>query len=193
MRLLAAKYANVDPATRGWRRILAAERECSFTPFLLAGRSNAELSDAELERFERHLETCLVCQAAELRFERAERAFDGVLRRDIALEAIAIANRSEQATVQFERVRVAAEPSIPTAIQGPSGAHPVGPVRRCRLCGAARPGSARPQLRQRHSQSAFWWRAHDARSQHLDGCLVSKPYGASSNTLACGRSWRARR
>jgi hypothetical protein len=179
MRLLAAKYANVDPATRGWRRILAAERECSFTPFLLAGRSNAELSAAEVERFERHLGTCLICQAAELRFERAERVFDGVLRRDLALEAIASAMQAEQATTQFERLPAPALPSeIPEQVTKP--------IRSAAPASAAAPAHHRlgtASLAAGALVAALIW----ARARRP----VHTVQGPSANTAAWGRSRRA--
>jgi hypothetical protein len=86
MHVLAARYATVDPELRGWRRILAAERECAFTPSLLAARSSGELSDGEREQFDRHLESCLTCQAAELRFGRAERSFNVIAHAPAAVE-----------------------------------------------------------------------------------------------------------
>jgi anti-sigma factor RsiW len=99
MRVLGAEHASVDPKARGWRRVLASERECSFTPFLLAACLNGDVSDPERARFERHLESCLTCQAAEVRFVRAERAFAGVLRGRAALNsAIAVQAPAPQPT-----------------------------------------------------------------------------------------------
>ncbi len=120
MRLLAAEHAVVDPQLRGWRRVLAAERECSFTPFLLAAHWNGELSDSERRRLERHLGSCLICQAAELRFGRAERVFDGMLQAAPALGAITAAARAEQATTQFERVPAVAPPAPPPPVAAPT-------------------------------------------------------------------------
>lgn len=110
--MLAAKHAAVDPEIRGWRRVLAAERECSFTPFLLAARSNGELSDAARKGFERHLDACVTCQGAELRFARAERAFDGVLLLEAVRDAVAAAACAGDGAVSTSaQASVAAAPS----------------------------------------------------------------------------------
>jgi hypothetical protein len=88
-RSVAAKYAPVAPARRGWRRALSAERDspCRFTPALLAASENGELDDRRRARLENHLATCVACQAAELRARRADRAFAAVTGIALAAEA----------------------------------------------------------------------------------------------------------
>jgi hypothetical protein len=87
-RAIAARHATVRPPRHGWRNMLAAERHdgtCERTPRLLAMRANGELDEARRAELERHLESCVTCQAAEIRAERADRAFAGVT--GIAIEA----------------------------------------------------------------------------------------------------------
>jgi hypothetical protein len=131
LRILGAEHAAVDPQSRGWRRVLAAERECSFTPFLLAACLNDEVSDGERARFERHLNSCLTCQAAELRTGRAERAFTGILRGHAAL---------------FSRVDLAPGPRVGAQPPQASAVAPVAPAGRARTpprrLGVASAGSA---------------------------------------------------
>ena len=53
--------------------------ECSLTIPRLARRANGELDRYSQAALAEHLESCVVCRAAEARFERAERAFAAVL------------------------------------------------------------------------------------------------------------------
>jgi hypothetical protein len=75
-RTIAANYAPSKAPRRGWRRSEPAE--CEATPALLAARANEELDPERRDALERHLESCLNCQATELRAQRAERAFAGI-------------------------------------------------------------------------------------------------------------------
>ncbi len=88
---VAAGYAAVAPARRGWRRVLATERDpiCQMTPSLLAARANGGLEGARSKELELHLGSCLTCQAVERRTQRAEHAFAGIT--GIALTAGAVA------------------------------------------------------------------------------------------------------
>jgi hypothetical protein len=83
---LAAARAELDAARQtGWRgavsRALVAERDshCADTPVLIATRSNHELDAAAAERLDEHLSSCLRCRAAQLRADRAERAFAAII------------------------------------------------------------------------------------------------------------------
>jgi hypothetical protein len=60
------------------------ERACDSTPALLAARANNTLGDAEAAELDAHLSSCLPCQALELRSQRAERAFAGILAAGVA-------------------------------------------------------------------------------------------------------------
>jgi hypothetical protein len=52
---------------------------CPETGALLAARLDPSLSNAERTSLENHLASCLVCQTAQVRTARAERAFTGIL------------------------------------------------------------------------------------------------------------------
>ena len=79
-RSVAARHATSGPTRQGWRQKLSAERQadCASTPALLAARANNELDLDQSEQLERHLESCVACQAAELRAQRADRVFAGI-------------------------------------------------------------------------------------------------------------------
>ncbi len=92
MRVVAAKHVNPLPDhRRGWRRKLSAEREgeCSLTPSILAARANDEMSETERAKLDDHCESCVTCQALELRSRRAERAFAAIMRMPVAAGAVA--------------------------------------------------------------------------------------------------------
>jgi hypothetical protein len=57
------------------RRIGAQFKDCVGTPARLAARANGTLTGREQDRLERHLGSCLVCRAMEVRAVRADRAF----------------------------------------------------------------------------------------------------------------------
>lgn len=67
------------PAPEGLTRRLAARRghpsPCELVPELLVARAEGELSAADLERLEHHLQRCSACRAAAERFEAAEQAY----------------------------------------------------------------------------------------------------------------------
>lgn len=52
---------------------------CIETPLLLSARANGIDNASERGRLERHLDSCLMCRAAEVRIARADRAFAGIL------------------------------------------------------------------------------------------------------------------
>ncbi len=56
---------------------------------MLAARANDELSEAERAKLDDHCESCLTCQALELRSRRAERAFAAIMRMPVAAGAVA--------------------------------------------------------------------------------------------------------
>ncbi len=81
-RALAAKHVNPIPEElRGWRDALTVQRthECTSTPAFLAARDNDELSGEEKLKLENHCESCVTCQALELRSRRAERIFAAIM------------------------------------------------------------------------------------------------------------------
>lgn len=79
-RVLAAEgIASDAEGIAGSERIATRRDRCSSTPGLLAARANGSLSSREHGRLERHLDSCLVCRAAELRASRADRAFAAIL------------------------------------------------------------------------------------------------------------------
>jgi hypothetical protein len=80
-RIAAANHAPVRDTGSGWRGVLAAEHEedCDATPRRLAARANGDIDPPEQDRLEQHLGGCLRCAAAELKMERAERAFSMLL------------------------------------------------------------------------------------------------------------------
>ena len=61
------------------QRVANHQDPCASTVGMLAARENGSLSSNEYARLERHLDDCLVCRAAELRAERADRAFAAIL------------------------------------------------------------------------------------------------------------------
>src|SRR5436305_12766589 len=80
-RVAAAAHAPRKAGPRGLRGMLAAEHqsECDGTPGLVAQRANGELTPARQFKLENHLVRCLFCRAAEVREQRASRAFAAVL------------------------------------------------------------------------------------------------------------------
>jgi hypothetical protein len=73
---LAAEHASVVLVQPGWRARRSAKHvDCHSTPGRLASRAGGNLGGVEEEQLEKHLRSCLHCQAAELRAARAERAF----------------------------------------------------------------------------------------------------------------------
>jgi hypothetical protein len=73
---LAAEHASVVLVRPGWRARRSAKHvDCHSTPGRLASRAGGDLGGVEEEQLEKHLRSCLPCQAAELRAARAERAF----------------------------------------------------------------------------------------------------------------------
>src|SRR5205807_6040717 len=80
-RSAAAAHAPRKASPSGLRGMLAAEHqsECDLTPALLAERANGELPPARQFKLENHLARCLFCGAAEVREQRASRAFSAVL------------------------------------------------------------------------------------------------------------------
>lgn len=92
-RIVAAKHVDtVDDPRGGWRRPpeVQRERECTLTPFVLAALGNDELGEAEKAKFDGHCDACVTCQAVELRWRRAERAFAAIMRMPVAAGAGAI-------------------------------------------------------------------------------------------------------
>ena len=73
---------------------LAGGKECRQTPAGLAARANHELDADQAHRLEAHLDSCLRCQATELRIARAERAFATMAGGGITLESLCPAVRS---------------------------------------------------------------------------------------------------
>jgi WAS/WASL-interacting protein len=125
-RSAAARYA-AKPSRHGWRRVLPSGRDggCASTPALLAARANDELPPPGHGALERHLDSCVICQAADLRMRRAERAFAGItgteLTAEPALGSGATVTAPEAAPPPPEEVPTAPEPTptpreeIPTA------------------------------------------------------------------------------
>lgn len=62
-----------------WEPAPHGSSECAETPALLAARANDTINDQDHAKLERHLASCLVCRAAEVRAGRADRAFAGIL------------------------------------------------------------------------------------------------------------------
>jgi hypothetical protein len=86
-RVVAAQHT---AATRAQPRIRRRrEQACDATPRLLAARANNTLGDAEAAELDAHVSSCLPCQALELRSQRAERAFAGILAAGIEEDATA--------------------------------------------------------------------------------------------------------
>ena len=52
---------------------------CAATPARLAARANGTLTGRERDQLERHLRSCLVCRAMEVRAVRADRAFAAII------------------------------------------------------------------------------------------------------------------
>jgi hypothetical protein len=110
-RLAAAEHASAAPLGTGWRTrmrdALAAEHDvsCRRVPVLLARRRNGDLEKDESVALDEHLHQCLHCQAAEVRLERAERAF-----------AAAVAGTA------IEEVETAATGSFPVSEEPPAAA-----------------------------------------------------------------------
>jgi hypothetical protein len=84
VRTTAAERVTGDAKPRGLREALAVEHEnaCDATPARLAERANGTLPEHDQRELEQHLGDCLSCQAAELREERATRAFAAALLSD---------------------------------------------------------------------------------------------------------------
>jgi hypothetical protein len=92
-REVAAQRKLLTPPRAGWRasvtRALAEESACAATPSLLAARAGGTLSDADQRNLETHLSECLTCRAANVRWERAERAFAAAAERAVPAAAAA--------------------------------------------------------------------------------------------------------
>lgn len=98
-RSVAARYA-AKPSRHGWRRVLPGERDggCASTPALLAARANDELPPPGHGALERHLHSCLICQAADLRTRRAERAFAGITGTELTPQEVPAAREAALTT-----------------------------------------------------------------------------------------------
>jgi hypothetical protein len=96
-RTAAAERLAGDAKPHGLREALAVEHEsaCDLTPSRLAARANGTLAEPDQRELERHLGDCLLCQAAELREDRATRAFEAVLLLDGAGPAPVAAGGAE--------------------------------------------------------------------------------------------------
>ncbi len=79
--VVAASLTIRPAAHRGWRQLLGAEHEddCVPTARRLALAATGQLDAHEEKELERHLDSCLPCQALEARAARAERAFEATL------------------------------------------------------------------------------------------------------------------
>ena len=79
-RLIAAKHASARPNAP------KRSRACAPTPGRLAARATGELTRGEARNLEAHLESCMACQATELRMNRAERAFAALVGLGVVIE-----------------------------------------------------------------------------------------------------------
>jgi hypothetical protein len=111
---VAVRHAAPPSSRRRWRMALAGEarRVCESAPQLLVAIANHELGGEQRERLERHLASCLTCQATELRICRAERAFAGIA--GVVLPARE-RDPAEVRAAPFESATVATTREVPTA------------------------------------------------------------------------------
>jgi hypothetical protein len=130
-RLKAAERSLVSPTRGGWPTSApsapAEEGPCAKTPDLLVARAEGELNRADAESFERHLADCLDCRAAELRVNRAERAFAAVLQSGVAAE-LAPARRISVASIRLSPSKPAAAGAAAAAAGSAAGAAAASPA-----------------------------------------------------------------
>ena len=118
-RVAAAERSDTPAAPRGWREVLAAERErpCATTPLLLAARENDTLGLKAEQELEQHLSSCLLCQASESRECRATRSFEAVLGAPPAHEEDGVTRESgEIATLRPDAAEDARPPRAAIAV-----------------------------------------------------------------------------
>jgi hypothetical protein len=141
-REVAAQRKLLTPVRAGWRasvtRALAEEGVCAATPTLLAARAGGTLTDADRRSLEAHLKECLTCRAAEVRWERAERAFAASLQFGALAGTSAAAERSA-AAIPVAGVAAASAPAAlaPAAAAAAAAAESAPPAyrRRRRVAG----------------------------------------------------------
>jgi hypothetical protein len=102
------------------------QRECAFTIPRLARRANAELDQFSEAALAGHLRECIVCRAAEARFDRAERAFAVVLGVTPAVEVaapppveVAPPPPPPPPPIRIELVAAPPPPAVPIAVWPP--------------------------------------------------------------------------
>lgn len=126
-KLLASPRAGWRAAVRG---ALSQEGTCAATAGLLAARSAGTLEPGDEEALRRHLHECLPCRAAEVRWQRAERAFAGTLQFGGAVGADAAAAEPVSAFAPAAAATAAAP--APAAAQDEPAPFPTRPPRRAR-------------------------------------------------------------
>ncbi|MDQ6607400.1 MAG: hypothetical protein M3Z06_12740, partial [Actinomycetota bacterium] len=120
----------------GWRQVLGAEHEddCFYTARLLALAADDQLDGHDQRALDRHLESCLPCQALELRAARAERVFGAtfLLPADVATAPPAPATAFALLAAAAVAVPAAAEVAGPAAaadvVPGAAGRSPALPA-----------------------------------------------------------------